>query len=114
MSLSSEDYQLLRERRKQSSRWPLIGGGSLFFLLVLYAWASLAYPEMANPAHVYNALVNNQLELGTIRMLTLMAPVLFTLMFILIGVVLSLGFAIMRREKRLLDIIEKLISGKSE
>ena len=111
MSLSPEDYQLLRERRKQSSRWPLVGGGSLFFLLVLYAWVSLVNPEIANPVYVYNAWVNNQLELDTIRMLTLMAPVLLILIFILIGVVLSLGFAIMRREKRLLDMIDRLISG---
>lgn len=111
MSLSPEDYQLLRERRKQSSGWPLIGGGSLFFLLVLYAWVSQAYPDIANPAYVYNALVDNQLELDTIRLLTLMAPVLVTLIFVMVGVVLSLGFAIMRREKRLLDIIDRLISG---
>jgi len=112
MSLSPQDYQLLRERRKLSNRWPLIGGGSLFFLLIVYAWMAMVYPVIANPAYVYNALTNNQLAPDTIRMLAMLAPVLYTLIFIILGVMLSLGFAIMRREKRLLDMIDRLVSGK--
>ena len=113
MSLSPEDYQLLRERRKLSGRWPVIGGGSLFFLLLLYAWMALASPMLVNPAYVYNALMNNELTPDVLNLLALMAPIFFMLIFVILGVVISLGFVIMRREKRLLDIIDRLVSGKA-
>jgi len=111
MSLSPNDYRLLRERRKLISRWPMIGGGSLFFLLLLYAWLAFSSPLLVNPLHVYNALLNNELAPDLLEMLALMAPVWLMLVIVILGVMLALGFVIMRREKRLLDIIDRLISG---
>lgn len=109
MSLSPEDYQFIRERRRFVSSWPLIGGGALFVLLVIYAWLAIAYPHLANPAFVYQSLKNNTLPLELESAMILLAPVLMMLLFITIGVMLSFVFSFMRNEKRLLDMLDRRI-----
>lgn len=106
MSLAPEDYEFIRKERRLVSSWPLVGGGALFLLLVIYAWLSYAYPYLANPAFVYSQLNANQLSLDVLRMLALMAPVLLTLLFATIGIILGYIFAFMRKEKKLLNIID--------
>lgn len=111
MSLTEQDYRYVRQRRKLNSSWPLAGGVSLFVLLVTYAWLSMSYPQIANPVFVYNALHNNQMAFDTIQSLAMLAPVFLSMIFILTGAMLGFGFAIMRQEKRLIDIIDRLVSG---
>ena len=112
--LKPEDYQFLRERRKLCRRWPLVGGGTMLFLLLAYALLAMNFPVIANPAFVYNALSRNELGIDVIQMLAMMAPVLFIALFIVLGVILSLGFAVMRKEKRLLDIIDRLTGNRPD
>ena len=111
MSLSPEDYQFLREQRRLVSSWPVVGGGALFVLLVVYAWLSFAYPQLANPAYVYQQLRDNTLSQDVIIMLAMLAPVLLTLVFALVGIMLGYIFAFMRKQKRLLDIIDRRMNG---
>lgn len=111
MSLTPEDYQFLREQRRLVSSWPLVGGGALFVLLVLYAWLSFSYPQLANPAYVYQQLKTNTLSDDVIIMLAMMAPVLLLMVFAVVGIMLGYVFAFMRKEKRLLDIIDRRMNG---
>lgn len=84
-----------------------MGGGALFTLLVLYAWLSIAYPQFANPAYVYQQLKSNNLSQDVILMLAMLAPVLLTMIFVIVGTMLGYLFAFMRKEKRLLDILDR-------
>ena len=109
--LSRQEYAFLRRRRRQLSAWPLLGGGALFVLLVLYAWLTTAYPQLANPVYVYRALASNALAAEVLSTLALLAPVLVTVLFAAVGGAISAVFSFMRREKRLLDIVDKLVGG---
>lgn len=112
--LSPEDYQFLRDRRRLTKSWPLIGGSSMILLLVVYAWLAMQHPALANPVWVYNGLLKNEIGQDVLRMLAMFAPVLMTMLFVIMGIFLSFGFSIMRREKRLLNMIDRLIGGKPE
>ena len=107
MSLSPEDYAFLRKERRLVSSWPLVGGGALFILLVMYAWLAIDQPHFANPAYVFSGLGNNSLSSDVIYMLAMMAPVLMMMLFATVGIILGYVFAFMRKEKRLLDIIDR-------
>ena len=111
MSLSPEDYQFIREQRRLVSSWPLVGGGALFVLLVVYAWLSFYYPQIANPAYVYQQLKDNNLTQDILIMLAMMAPVLLMMLFAITGIMLGYVFAFMRRQKRLLDIIDRRMTN---
>lgn len=109
MSLQREDYEFIRKERRLVSSWPLVGGGALFALLVCYAWLSFAYPQIANPAYVYKQLKDNNLSSDVIVTLAFMAPVLLTVIFAAVGIMLGYVFSFIRKEKRLLDIIDRKI-----
>ena len=111
MSLKPADYEFIRKERRLVSSWPVVGGGALFVLLVLYAWMAIEQPELANPAYVYNGLTNDTLTSDIIYMLAMLAPVLMMLLFATVGIMLGYVFAFMRKEKRLLDIIDRRING---
>lgn len=107
MSLKPEDYEFIRKERRLVSSWPLVGGGALFALLVIYAWIAIDQPHFANPVYVYNGLQNDTLTSDIIYMLAMLAPVLMMMMFATVGIMLGYAFAFMRKEKRLLDIIDR-------
>ncbi len=107
MTLQPEDREFIRRERRLVSSWPVVGGGALFVLLVLYAWLSFAYPHIANPAYVYKQLKDNNLPRDVIIMLVFMAPVLLTILFATIGIMLGYVFSFMRKQKRLLNIIDE-------
>ena len=105
--MSPEDYEFIRKERRLVSSWPLIGGGALFVLLVMYAWLALDQPQLANPAYVYNGLMNDTLSSDIVYVLVMLAPVLMMMLFATVGIMLGYVFAFMRKEKRLLDIIDR-------
>lgn len=107
MSLSPDDYEFIRRERRLVSSWPVVGGGALFVLLVLYAWLSISYPHLANPAYVFQQLKDNALPYDVMLLLSAMAPVFLVMLFSTVGIMLGYGFAFMRKEKRLLDILDK-------
>ena len=107
MSLKPEDYEFIRKERRLVSSWPLVGGGALFALLVIYAWIAIDQPQLVNPVYVYNGLANNALSSDISYMLAMLAPVLMMMLFATVGIMLGYVFAFMRKEKRLLDIIDR-------
>ena len=107
MSLTPEDYQFIREQRRLVSSWPVVGGGALFVLLVLYAWLSISYPQLANPAFVIQQIRDNNLSHDVVLMLAMLAPIFLSMLFVIVGIMLGYVFAFMRKEKRLLDIIDR-------
>jgi len=105
--MSPEDYEFIRKERRLVSSWPMVGGGALFVLLVLYAWLAIDQPQFANPAYVYNSLMNDTLGSDIVYVLAMLAPVLMMMLFATAGIMLGYVFAFMRKEKRLLDIIDR-------
>ena len=105
--MSPDDYEFLRRERRLVSSWPVVGGGALFVLLVLYAWLAMDQPALVNPVYVYNALMNNSLSHDVLMMLAMLAPIMIMMLFVIVGIMLGYGFAFMRKEKRLLDIIDR-------
>jgi protein-S-isoprenylcysteine O-methyltransferase Ste14 len=112
--LKPDDYQFLRDRRRLIKNWPLVGGSSMLLLLATYAWLAMQHPALANPVWVYNGLMSNEIGHDVLVMLAMLTPILLTMIFVILGLVLTLGFSIMRREKRLLDMVDHLIGGKYE
>lgn len=110
MSLKPEDYEFIRKERRLVSSWPVVGGGALFALLVIYAWMAIEQPQLANPAYVFNSLKNDTLTSDVVYMLAMLAPVLVMLLFATVGIMLGYAFAFMRKEKRLLDIIDRRLN----
>ena len=111
MSLKPEDYDFIRKERRLVSSWPLVGGGAMFVLLVLYAWMAIEQPQLANPAYVFNGLTKDTLTSDVVYVLAMLAPVLMMMLFATVGIVLGYVFAVMRKEKRLLDIIDRRMNG---
>ena len=109
--MTPEDYEFIRKERRLVSSWPVVGGGALFVLLVMYAWLAMDQPALVNPVYVYNALMNNTLPHDILLMLAMMAPIMIMLLFATVGIMLGYVFAFMRKEKRLLDIIDRRMSG---
>ena len=109
--LPTEDSEYIRRRRRQLAAWPVAGGGALFVLLVLYAWVSIMHPQYANPMYVYQALAAGELNAEAMAALALLAPILLTVLFAAAGFMLTAVFSFMRREKRLLDIIDRAVNN---
>jgi hypothetical protein len=108
--MSPDDYDFIRKERRLVSSWPLVGGGALFALLVIYAWIAIDQPQLANPIYVYNGLLNDTLTSDIVYVLAMLAPVLMMMLFATVGIMLGYTFAFMRKEKRLLDIIDRRLN----
>jgi len=111
LSLKPEDYDFIRKERRLVSSWPVVGGGAMFVLLVLYAWMAIEQPELANPAYVFDGIKNDTLTSDILYMLAMLAPVLMMMLFATVGIMLGYVFAFMRKEKRLLDIIDRRMNN---
>jgi phosphotransferase system glucose/maltose/N-acetylglucosamine-specific IIC component len=78
---------------------------------VLYAWLSFSFPQLANPAYVYQQIRDNNLTQDVLTMLAMLAPIFLMMIFAIIGIMLGYIFAFMRTQKRLLDIIDRRMNG---
>jgi len=108
--MDKKDRGFVEQRRVFIRTWPVLGGGLLVILLAIYAWLSVTQPALTNPVYTVNALSRGTLSPDMLKMLAVAAPICFVLIFAVIGIFLIIGFGLLKKEKHLIDIIDKLNS----
>jgi ABC-type glycerol-3-phosphate transport system permease component len=106
--ITENDLRFLNRRKKFNKAWSVVGTGMLAVLAALYVWLSVKTPNLVNPFHVVKLMENDQLDITSMKILSVFCSVAVVALFITVGAVVAYGFAWSSLERRYLRIIETL------
>lgn len=107
MPLSEKEQKFINNRRKLIKFLPL-GGWSCITILVTYlTWSYLKTPMLFNPFLVHEKILNKQIKQTTLELMSLMLPVAFSALFIVMIFLVAFMFAWNSLEKKYLKIIDQ-------
>ena len=113
MPLNEEERRFVRRRRKWVHSWPVAGSLLLVLFLCFCAWLFWKQPLLINPYAVLSQLDAGSIPLHMLWLMAALMPVAMLMCLVLVVVMILFGFASFSREKRLLDIIERVSDGAS-
>ena len=100
--------QWLKQRRQLVKYWPWAGAGGLLLWISLYTFFLLRIPYLVNPYKLYETIdaVGDKSESLALTVAVL-TPVLMIVLFFVLVIMMILGFFIMAKERKYLDIIDE-------
>lgn len=98
---------MLQHRQRFIRAWPPIALLLAALTLGFYIWAFFKQPILVNPLHVLHLLQGNHLDSATQGLLSIMAPVLFLTIGILILLLLLFVTIGLINEGRLVRLLER-------
>lgn len=105
--MSGELMQVIAKRQRLIRLWPKVAGLLAALTIGFYVWAFYNQPILVNPLHVINLLQNNALDSSTEALLSVMAPILFLVVGVLLMLMLLFVTAGMINEGRLMRLLER-------
>lgn len=102
------------ERRRFFARWGTPVGIALIVALAVLGWyLSMTSPLLANPVYSAQQIQSGAIDLGTLQMMALMAPLLFLTALGLTTVGAIFLIIAMGNERRLIDILDRQLEKDS-
>jgi len=105
--MNAELMQVIAKRQKLIRVWPKVAGILAILTIGFYAWAFVNQPILVNPLHVINLLQDNALSSSTQALLSVMAPILFLIVGVLLLLLLLFVTAGLINEGRLMRLLEQ-------
>lgn len=106
--IAENDLRFLKRRRKLNKAWSIVGVCMLVLIVALYAWLYIKTPNLVNPFHIMKMIETNQLDITSMRILSVYCSVAVVALFITVGMVVIYGFGWSSLERRYFRIIETL------
>jgi len=105
--LTDSDRRMIHRRRRSLRSLPTVRW--LFPLIWLGAclWTWLRFPLLSNPWALQGHLARRDLSRAGVETLAAMAPVLVLLLQILVIAFIWMGFQMLRRERRLIELLDE-------
>ncbi|MDA3878318.1 MAG: hypothetical protein PF483_14710, partial [Halothiobacillus sp.] len=82
--MNQEVQKMLQRRQRFIRIWPPVALLLAAITLGFYTWAFLRHPILVNPLHVIHLLQSNHLDTATQGLLSIMAPILFLMIGVLV------------------------------
>lgn len=103
--------RFLEKRRKLIAFWRVAGPLSLLGLAACFAWLYFRTPLMVDPFEVADRLEAGAIGEPTLAIMSLLLPVMVSLCFLVLVVIILFVYATISNEKRYLQAIDRL-AGK--
>jgi ABC-type transport system involved in multi-copper enzyme maturation permease subunit len=111
MYIDTQFDAFLEKRRKLITAWSVAGPLSLLSLAALFAWLYLRNPLLVNPVEVADRLESGAIDEPTLAIMSLLLPVTISLCFLVLIVMILFVYAAISREKKYLQVIDRLAGG---
>lgn len=105
--MNPDIQKMLQQRQRFIRVWPPIALLLAAATLGFYTWAFLKQPILVNPIHVFHLIQANHLNTATQGLLSIMAPILFLTIGVLVLLLLLFVTAGLINEGRLIRLLEK-------
>ncbi len=107
MSLSPSESLFIERRERLTKHWPLFGAGSLCLVLGLVAWLWIKAPYFINPWIVSDRLERGVLPEPMMGLMAAMLPIVTLTLLVFSGVVVILAVIALRRERRMISLVQR-------
>jgi Tfp pilus assembly protein PilN len=108
MILNDHEVKFITKRKKLTRFFPIAGGLSLILIVGYLISAYLRSPIMFNPYMVQEKILNKQIEQSTLVLMSVMFPLAWSALFILVFALITFMFIWNSLEKKYLKIIERI------
>lgn len=98
----------LEKRRKLIAAWRVAGPLLLMLLTTLFVWLYLKTPLLINPFEVARRLEAGTLDEPTLAIMAMLLPVMISLCFLVMVVVILFVYAAISNEKKYRQTIDRL------
>ncbi len=109
--MNAELRQVIARRQRLIRIWPKIAITLAVLTVGFYVWAFIKQPILVNPLHVINLLQDNALSSSTQALLSVMAPILFLVVGVLLLMLLLFVTAGLVNEGRLMRLLQQKETG---
>lgn len=109
--MNAELMQVIAKRQRLIRVWPKFAAALAALTIGFYVWAFISQPILVNPLHVINLLQNNALSGSTEALLSVMTPILFLAIGVLLLLLLVFVTAGLINEGRLMRLLEQHKTG---
>ena len=108
MNIDGQFDTFIDKRKKLISAWSIAGPLALLGLAVLFVWLYLQTPLLINPFEVAVQLESGAIDQPTLAMMSLLLPVTISLGFLVMVAMILFIYAMISREKKYLQLIDRL------
>lgn len=109
--MNAELMQVIARRQRLIRIWPKIAITLAMLTVGFYVWAFIKQPILVNPLHVIGLLQDNALSSSTQALLSVMAPILFLVVGVLLLMLLLFVTAGLVNEGRLMRLLQQNETG---
>ncbi len=113
MELEEKQKTFLKNRRRLTHFWPLVGSLLLLGISALLVWLFLKNPLLINPYKVIDSLDSGTIEYSTLILMATFLPLMFLMCFLLLTAMVIFTFSFIANEKKYLKIIDFLMQHQS-
>ncbi len=112
MHINVQSDAFLEKRRKLIAAWSIAGPLSLLGLAAFFVWMYLSTPLLVNPFEVAERLESGAIDEPTLAIMSLLLPVMISLCFLVLVVIILCVYAAISNEKKYLQLIDRLAGGR--
>ncbi|MBN1223193.1 MAG: hypothetical protein JXB23_08075 [Candidatus Aminicenantes bacterium] len=110
-----EQYlSFLKKRRRLAIFWPVVATLLLMGILAFLVWMFVKNPLLVNPFEVASRIDAGTIENSTLILMAGMLPIMFLACILILVVVVLFGFSMFSKEKKYLDIIDRLLREETD
>jgi len=113
MELEEKQKTFLKNRRRLTRFWPLVGSLLLLGIFALLVWLFLKNPLLINPYKIINKLDSGTIEYSTLVFMAAFLPMMFLMCFLLLVTMVIFTFSFIANEKKYLKIIDLLMQHRT-
>jgi|ACQI01.1.fsa_nt_gi succinate dehydrogenase hydrophobic anchor subunit len=107
MQKQNADLEFIQKRKKLIALWPYAAGFLILLLAGLVAFLWMQTPWLINPYAAMVRIQDNSFDYGSLQMMAMIVPILFSALILILLVFTLLMFAVIQREKKYIALIEK-------
>ncbi len=104
------DKKYIAKRKLMTGRFRFFGIGMTLLCLGAYLWLLLRTPLLANPFYTFGSLREDTIPYGMLYLSQSILPIVTTLVFLLLLVLILFTYLSIRNESRYIEFIEDNLS----
>lgn len=113
MHIDAQFDTFLEKRRTSMAAWRVAGPLLLVTLAAFFGWLYLRVPLLINPFEVADRLESGAIGEPTLAIMSLLLPLMVSLCFLLLVVIILSVYGAISNEKKYLQAIDRLAGGNN-